>query len=122
MTRHELSAFLQTWFCGCGEPRGACGQLLRLLTMWHGRTFHPEIAEAKVDLLLLHTLNYFDLAQHGSDVRTGWLTDNGLAVLHALEREAEDDFAALCSERCDHGYAVDMPELVECPECGPMKA
>jgi hypothetical protein len=120
MTRPELRVFLQEWFCGCGSPESAAARLRDLLALHPLYDHRPEIERLLPDVgiqeLVLYTLDYFDLTDHGGTVGGGWLTDKGRAVLDALNRETADSYETLMAQSCCHGYAVD-DELMECPEC-----
>lgn len=120
MTRQELSVFFQEWFCGCGSPEMAAETLRMVLSMHplyeHGAEFDALVPCEGLRMLLLYTLDHFELTEHGGTVGGGWLTDKGKAVLAALEREKSDNYAALFAQACIHGYAVEG-EAFECPEC-----
>lgn len=123
MTLQELRVFLQLWFCGCGQPEAAAERLRDLLALHplyeHRDAFKVLVPDDGLEHLLLYTLEYFDLTEHGGSVGGGWLTDKGKAVLGALNR---DTFEVICAQSCIHGYAVETVELDDCPECGTLHA
>ena len=123
MTRPELRVFLGEWFCGCDRPDAACERLrdvLRLHRLYdHRDEFKRLIPDDGIEMLITYTLDHFKLTEHGGSVGGSWLSDKGINVLAALERESADDFEGLNAHACMHGYAVE-DELHLCPECGPM--
>jgi len=120
MTRQQLRVFLEPWFCGCGSPEKAAARLRDLLglhPLYENReAFEQLVPDSGLEYLLLYTLQYFDLTEHGGSVSGGWLTEKGKDVLVALNRETADDYETLMAQSCSHGYAVE-DELQDCPEC-----
>lgn len=126
MTRPELRIFLDASFlaCGCGAPEQACRALLRLLRLHplfdHRDEIEAWIPDSGVEYLLLYALDKWDLTEHGGTVGGAWLTDNGKAVLAALEAEETDGFHALCETHCIHGFGAEVPEFDhDCMAAGP---
>lgn len=118
MTLPELRVFLQKWFCGCGRPATAVEALRTILALHplyeDGNCLETLIPNEGVLYLTLYTLDRFDLTEHGSGIRFGWLTDKGTAVLAALEREkATDGYDTLFAPACVHGQLIDGA----CAEC-----
>lgn len=123
MTRAELRLYLDTWFCGCGNPEEAAGTLLRLLRLHPLYEHHAElevwIPDMGVRMLLLYSLDRDGLTEHGGNVGGAWLTDKGQGVLDALaheealeaggDRDARIDlqFRDLFGEYCVHGVDTD---------------
>lgn len=111
MTRQQLRAFLNEWFCDCGAPEEAARTLRDLLALCplfeHREAFERLIPDSGLQYLVLYTLGHFDLTEHGGSVGGCWLTDHGKAVLDALNREAEDGFEALMESACMHGYSME---------------
>lgn len=114
MTRLELRVYLQSWFCGCGDPEAACATLLRILRLHPAYEHRDELAALIPDegarLLLLYRLDRDGLTEHGGSIGGAWLTDKGTAVRDALAREESDGFEALMQAACIHGYAWEDPE------------
>lgn len=122
MTRQELRAFLNDWFCGCADPASAAKalhDLLALHPLYENRDKVPALLPEHLESLVLYTLDHFDLTEHGGTVGGGWLTEKGQVVLEALKLEVDDNFEVLTEQSCMHGYAVET-ELKDCPECGPL--
>ena len=124
MTRQALRVFLSEWFCGCGSPEAACRRLLDILALCplydNREAFKRLVPDDGIEMLLLYTLDHFDLIEHGVGIGGSWLTDKGTQVREALRREEGDEFETLTQQSCCHGYAVESDELMQCPECGPM--
>jgi hypothetical protein len=125
MTRRELRVFLQDWFCGCGSL-GSAADTLRIILALHPlhstrEAFEVLLPHEGVECLLLYTLDNLGLTEHGTNIRYGWLTDKGKAVLAGLEREKSNGYEALFASGCIHGYAAEepseRPEIMDCPEC-----
>lgn len=116
MTRQELRAFLQTWYCGCGRPQDASLFLLTILHLIplyekdHRQTWNIRVQNNPgLNFFLLYTLNHFGLLEHGSSVEGSWLTGKGEAVMKALEVECRlDSFNTLHGDGpyCIHGYDI----------------
>lgn len=120
MTRAELNVFFQEWFCGCGNPEVAAETLRVVLTLHplydHQKEIDALIPNDGVRLLLLYTIDHFDLTEHGTGIGGGWLTDKGKSVLAALEREkALDNYASLFEQSCIHGVSIERGDY--CAEC-----
>lgn len=121
MTREELRVFLQEHFCGCGNPTGATGALLRLLEVWDSKELAmyqelPKLVQDDGTMFLLVYLvdRHMGLTEHGGGVLASWLTPKGEAVLAALRRERADDFEKLHDTHCAHGFDVDGPNTHDC--------
>jgi len=121
MTRPELRVFLQTWFCGCGSPDLAAAYLLRLLDLHplyeHRQELEALISDTGLEMLILYTLDRFDLTEHGGTVGGAWLSPKGEAVREALRAESGDKFVELSRSSCIHGYVADMNGHEACAEC-----
>jgi len=121
MTRAELRIFLSSWFCGCGRPEDASKTLLRILELHplydHRAELEAWITDEGVLELLLHTLDSFDLTEHGGTVGGAWLSAKGEAVRDALCREQADGFSALHGDYCIHG--IDLTEQHDCVNTPP---
>ena len=120
MTRPELNVFFQKWFCGCGNPEAAAETLRVLLTLCplydHQAELKALLPNDGVRLLLLYTIDHFDLIEHGTGIGGSWLTEKGKDLLAALEREkAVDNYTALFEQSCIHGVSIERDE--HCAEC-----
>lgn len=106
MTRHELRVVLQGWFCGCGSPELAAARLRDILALYplyeHRTELEAMIPDAGIPELMLYTLDHFDLTEHGGTVGGAWLSDKGIDVLAALNREAANNFEALEASVVSH--------------------
>ena len=114
MTRQELRVFLSDHFCGCGNPRGAAGALLRMLEVWGSKDLaayqeFPKLVQDDGAMFLLVYLvdGHMGLTEHGGGILSSWLNAKGQEVLAALRAEPADGFKALCAMHCVHGYDVD---------------
>jgi hypothetical protein len=110
MTRQELRIYLDSWFCGCGQPEDAAAALLRLLRLHplfdHQDELNAWLSDDGVRYLLLYRLDHDGLNEHGGSVGGAWLTAKGEALRDALAREEPDKFEGLLAEHCVHGVDV----------------
>ena len=109
MTREELRIFLDQFYCGCGNPRLASESLFSLLRRYErGHDDNSKIVanDEGVMYLTLYWMTHFGLIDHGGSVNSSWLTELGTNVLHALAREASDEFESLHHVHCVHGFDI----------------
>lgn len=123
MTIQELRVFLQSWMCGCGMPELAVERLRDILALHplydHRAEFQALVPDTGLEYMLLYMLDHLGLTEHGGGIGGGWLTDEGKAVLAAIQTHGAK---AACESSCMHGYALEGDELAQCPECGPMNS
>lgn len=116
MTRQELRAETQKWFCGCGSPELAYSTLLRIFRACPmfkdgGRAaIQTMVPDEGAFNLLLYALDHFGYMEHGTSINCAWLTPKGEAMRDALASEEGDGFEALAEPACIHGFAIDHDE------------
>lgn len=85
MTDDELLAEFGYCDCDCDEPAGDFRLALRLLSTGSHAELENELGRAT--LHVLNVLENTDHVEHGSNIRYGWLTSKGEALLKRLEGE-----------------------------------
>lgn len=100
MSREELLEVLP--FCGCASPEDAADALRNILHLFplhsHGGRdrLMALFASEEVYMLFLYLLDRHELTEHGGTVEGSWLTEKGVAVRDALDREhLRDNFELL---------------------------
>lgn len=119
MTLQELRVFLNGWFCGCSQPWAAVARLRDILALHplyeNRRAFDALVPDVGIQMLLLYTLGYFELNEHGGGIGGAWLTDKGKVVLEAI---CAHDPEVIAASSCVHGYALEEEYAEPCPKCG----
>lgn len=98
--------------CGCGQHHARLELARDVLAGTTDEQWVRPPDESPLAEWFLHLLDHADLIDHGSSIRTSWLTEKGRRFLAVLQDPAA--FAALTGDDHAAGYC---PAGRDCTEC-----